>query len=88
MRFFIVLFLIVILLFLGIQAYRLQDKKADLLGQIGKLDERADALITENKKFNDNLEYIGGTANAAKELQSKFNYRKPDEQMFILVPTP
>lgn len=86
MRFFIVLFLVALLVFLGVQAYRQQSEQTALIERAAELDAQAAALLLENKKFADDIQYLADDRNAAKELQSKFNYRRPDEAMFMLTP--
>lgn len=88
MRFFLTLFLAFVLVFIGVQAYRLYGQKADLAQKGAALEAQASALVQENRKFTGDIEYFQRDINVGKELQSKFNYRKPDEKMMILVPAP
>lgn len=86
MRFFIALFLLVLLVFFGVQAYRQHSDTQALLEREQELDAQASALRVENATFADDIEYVADDRNAAKELQSRFNYRRPDEKMYMLSP--
>ena len=86
MRFFLTLFLVVVLVFIGVQAYHLYSQQSELRTQQAGLEAQASALAIENRKFSGDIDYFKNDANITKELQSKFNYRKPDEKMIILVP--
>jgi len=86
MKFFLVLFLTVIVVFIGAQCYRLFVQQADYVTQAQQLKEQTDKIAAENAALQSDIEFYQNPANAAKELQSKINYKKPDEQMIILVP--
>lgn len=86
MRFFIALFLVVIIFFVGVQVYRLfvQSKEAD--SQYLNLKDETSRLAEENVKLSKDILYYQNPINATKELQSKSNYHEPSEKMIILVP--
>ena len=86
MRFFIVLFLAVVVALLGIQSYKLIRQRADYTNQSATLTEERDALSSENSGLSRDIQFYQNPTNATKELQSKVNYKKPDEQLIILVP--
>ena len=86
MRFFLALLVVGFLVFVGVQVYRLYGQQEDLRSQHSQLEAQASALAIENRKFSGDINYLKDDANVTKELQSKFNYRKPDEKMIILVP--
>jgi len=86
MRFFIALFLLLVAGFIGVQAYNLYFQEIELLAKKGDLDAQASALILENSVFGKDIEYFKNDVNLTKELQTKVNYRKPDEKMFMLLP--
>ena len=86
MRFFLALLVAGLLVFIGVQANRLYGQQEDLRSQQSQLEAQANALAIENRKFSGDIDYLKDDANVTKELQSKFNYRKPDEKMIILVP--
>jgi hypothetical protein len=86
MRFFLTLFLAVVLVFFGVQVYRLHVQKQDLLVRDTELSGEASIIAIENRRFAGDIEYLKNDRNLTKELQSKFNYRKPEEKMFMLAP--
>jgi cell division protein FtsB len=86
MRFFITLFLAIIFVFAGVQAYRLKGQRTELLQKDAALTAQASALASEKSRIEADLQYLKSDINLTKELQSKFNYRKPDEKMFMLIP--
>lgn len=86
MKFFVVLFLTVIVAFIVMQGYRLAIQQVGYLEEAQELKEKTDAISVENAKLVSDVEFYQNAANAAKELQSKVNYKKPGEQMIILVP--
>ncbi len=86
MKFFVVLFLAFAVSFLGFQAYRLYSQQGDLVVRERELREQAATLAIENRAFTADIEYFKNDYNLTKELQSKFNYRKPSEKMFMLSP--
>lgn len=86
MKLLITLFLGVVLVFFGIQTYDLYRDRSDLEDKIIDLTAQAGAITSENKKFGNDIEYFKNDYNLAKELQARFNYHDPDEQMFMLVP--
>ena len=86
MRFFIALFLAVLVFFLGAQCYRLIKQRSDYAQQAAALKKQNDELSTENAQLSRDIQFYQNPTNATKELQSKVNYKKPDEQLIILVP--
>lgn len=86
MKFFIALFMGFIVVFLGIQIFRLYSQQEDLALRRDQLDAQASAIAIENQKFTGDINYFKDDHNMTKELQSKFNYRKPDEKMYMLTP--
>lgn len=86
MKFFVALFLTALVAFLGVQAYKLLSQRAQYQNRAAALEAEAEQLRLENDDLSGDIEFYQNTENATKELQSKVNYHKPDEQMLILVP--
>jgi cell division protein FtsB len=86
MRFFVALFLVALVAFLGIQAYKLISQRSQYDEREASLRKEAETLRAENSELSGDIQFYQNTENATKELQSKVNYHKPDEQMLILVP--
>jgi hypothetical protein len=49
-------------------------------------ESEAQALARENERIEDDLDYYANTENLMKEFRSLFNYRKPGEELHIIVP--
>ncbi len=86
MKFFIALFMAFVVVFLGFQIYRLHGQREDLALRKAELDGQASMIAIENQKFMQDINYFKDDRNMTKELQSKFNYRRPDEKMYLLAP--
>ena len=86
MKFFLILFLLVVLAVSGLQVYRLFTQRAELSREINKIQAQASVLEVENEMLIKDINYFSRDENLAKELKSKFNYRAPDEKLIILVP--
>jgi len=86
MRFFIALFLAVLVVFVGVQTYRLFRQSEQSREQATLLEREADQLSAENIQLSKDVQYYRVPQNASKELQSKANYHQPDEKLIILVP--
>ncbi len=86
MRFFIALFLVAMVAFLGIQAFKLASQRVQYQERGDSLKKEAEILRAENSEIAEDIQFYQNTDNATKELQSKVNYHKPDEKMLILVP--
>lgn len=73
--------------FLGWGFYGLRQERASVEAEVSELLSRVDALKKENTELKSDIEYFQNPENLVKELKSQFNYRAPDEKMFILVPS-
>ncbi len=82
----LVVILIMVLAGLLVQVYFIFKEKNQLQAKIFDLGERLDFLKEENASVKSEIEYFSYPANLEKELREKFNYRKPDEKMIIVVP--
>ncbi len=86
MKFIIVLILSVIFVVVSIQAYFILKERNQLKLNLTNLDARLDAILKENANLRSEIEYFSHPENLEKELRLKFNYKKPDEKMMIVVP--
>lgn len=86
MKFIIVLILSVIFVVVSIQAYFILKERNQLKSNLTNLDARLDAILKENANLQLEIEYFSHPENLEKELRLKFNYKKPDEKMMIVVP--
>lgn len=51
-----------------------------------KVEAEANTLEAENERLKGEINYFSNKDNLEKELRSRFNYRKPDEKLIIVVP--
>jgi len=56
--------------------------KASLL----EITQKAQVLSEENQSLKAQIDYYLDPANLEKELKSRYNYRRSDEKMMIIVP--
>jgi cell division protein FtsB len=80
------LILLVILGALSFQLYRLYDQRRALSGDLNKTNLELGALSKENSLLEADMEYFKSPENLAKELKSKFDYKRPGEKLMIIVP--
>lgn len=62
-------------------------RRSDAQSAFEAAKEKAQSAKSENEALQDELEYLSKEANLAKEIRSRFNYKKPDEKMLIIVPS-
>ncbi len=86
MRLAIVFLLILILAGFSVELYLMVKERSQLVEKIGGLNNRLEALVKENINLRSEIEYFSHPENLEKELRSRFNYKKPDEKMLIIVP--
>ncbi|MBI5079111.1 hypothetical protein HZB06_00320 [Candidatus Wolfebacteria bacterium] len=86
MKMALAIILIMVLAGLLAQVYFIFKEKSQLQAKILDLGKRFDFLKEENEAVKSEIEYFSHPANLEKELREKFNYRKPDEKMIIVVP--
>ncbi len=86
MRVAIAVTLLLIVIGGGAELYILIRDKSALTAQIGGLKNRLDLLLAENATLRADILYYSHPENLEKELRKKFNYRKPDERLLIVVP--
>ena len=86
MRVLIIIILIIILTLILIELYFLIKERNQLKADLDNLNSRLQALTKENAELQSEIEYFSHPENLEKELRSKFNYKKPDEKMMIIVP--
>lgn len=86
MRKLFYLILLVIFGVLSFQLYRLYQQENQLSGDLEKTQKQLGSLEEENKKLQADINYFMDPENLAKELKSKFDYKRPGEQMMIIIP--
>lgn len=86
MSFWKILVVAFILLLIGGGILNLWKEKKGLEKEGEKLQAELSGLLRENKKLKEEAQYFEDEENILKEAKSQFNYRAPDEKLFIIVP--
>ncbi|MBI2515217.1 septum formation initiator family protein [Candidatus Wolfebacteria bacterium] len=86
MRLAIVLFLALVLAAVSTQGYFILRERNQLKAEVPNLNSRLSSLNKENENLKADIEYFSRPENLEKELRAKFNYKKPDEKLMIVVP--
>jgi cell division protein FtsL len=86
MKVFIIIILCIALAGVLIQLYFILKERNQLKTNLDDLNSRLYALTEENANLQSEIEYFSYPENLEKELKSKFNYKKPGEEMMIIVP--
>ena len=80
----IIIFIAAVLVFVYIY-FSFHDER-QLKENLSNLNAQIKILVEENKHLKSEIDYFSYPENLEKELKTKFNYRKPDEKMMIIVP--
>lgn len=75
-----------VLVFLWVQLYSMMRETARLRAETEELSRQQEALVRENTEIERQEGYYTHSENVEKFLRSRFNYKKPGEQMIIVVP--
>lgn len=86
MRVLTIIVLSVILAGVSAEIYFIFREYNQLNAELMDLNRRFDSLAEENQQIRSDIEYFSYPENMEKELRLKFNYKKPDEEMIIVVP--
>ncbi|PIU98204.1 hypothetical protein COS61_02615 [Candidatus Wolfebacteria bacterium CG03_land_8_20_14_0_80_40_12] len=86
MRIVIVLILIAILSGVSLQIFLILKEFNQLKNRLNNLNSRLNVLLKENDDLRSEIEYFSHPENLEKELRSKFNYKKPGEEIIIITP--
>ena len=78
--------LMVILLVILTQIYFILKERYQLKKELANLSSKLDSIINENAFLKSEINYFSYPENLEKELRSKFNYKKPGEEMIIITP--
>ncbi len=80
------LFLLLLSLFLGREIWRLRQRTVSESIQLSDIQTMFAAILADNTNLQHDLQYLQQPNNLEKELRSRFNYRKHDETLVIIVP--
>lgn len=77
------LFLIVI----GVQVFSFVGQEWTLGSQLADVQANLTKAQAQETSLQEEVQYLSNPANLEKELRARFNYKKPGEQMIIIVPS-
>ena len=81
MRVILWLAVIVILGALSIQLYHLYKNNGTLEAKLNEIKTETEVLADEAERLKADISYFSDPENLAKELKSKFDYKKPGERL-------
>lgn len=82
-----IIFLFILILFLGFEIYIFKGKEKKINEEFLELKRKTEAALIEKKSLENESNYLSNPLNLEKELKARFNYRKPEEKMIIIVPS-
>ena len=85
-RILIYTFSLVLIGYLGYQAYILQSERMELASEYVEIDQQFSELEEDNVSLKSEIEYLSDPYNLEKELRARFNYKLPYESLIIVVP--
>ena len=77
---------LLIVSYLGFQAYNLQSERMELKGEYEEAHAELEELRIDSERLYEEIEYVSEPHNLEKELRSRFNYKFPFEKLIIVVP--
>ncbi|MEK7195279.1 MAG: hypothetical protein AAB655_01135 [Patescibacteria group bacterium] len=86
MRLIVAAVFLVVLILLGAKIYSFLGEKTEAERAFNDIKSSLDKAQGDSDKFQAELDYYLNPANLEKELRARFNYRRPDEKMLIIVP--
>lgn len=86
MKLVIIIILSVILIAISVQAYFILKERNQLKIKLDNLNNRFNVLLKDNTDIKSEIEYFSNLENLEKELKQRFNYKKPDEKIMIIIP--
>jgi len=85
-RTIIIIILIILIVISGVELFFLFRNEKNLKNELVEISQKVQSLSKENQDLKAQIDYYSDPANLEKELKAKFNYRRPDEKMMIIVP--
>ncbi|MEZ4156563.1 MAG: hypothetical protein R3B52_01110 [Candidatus Paceibacterota bacterium] len=84
-RYFMSAFLCFIIFAVASQLYRLSEQRAELVQKIEEMSSKEQSLLDEKERVGQEIEYFQNQENLEKEIKARFNYRRPEEKMLIII---
>ena len=81
--------IVVLLLFIGLVGYEVVNfshQRSEARQEFEVMKAKLDEAKKENTELSAQLEYYSHPENLEKELRARFNYKRADEKIIILVP--
>lgn len=78
--------MLVILVLLSLQLYRLYKQRLEISRKLMDTENKLEEITKENGNLQADIEYFAKPENLAKELKSKYDYKRPGEKVTIIVP--
>ena len=85
-RTIIIIILIILIVISGVELFFLFRNEKKSKNELAEISQKVQSLSNENQDLKAQIDYYSDPANLEKELKAKFNYRRPDEKMMIIVP--
>lgn len=86
LKYLITAFFLVFLIVATTQFFTLSKQRKELSNKLKQKETKLMELQREGAETQAEIKYLENTKNLEKEFKSRFNYRKPDEKLYILVP--
>ncbi len=83
----LLIFCALLVVFVGFQIFLFLSRERDLQAQLSAVQSKFESANDDRDRLRAELEYFSRPENLEKELRLRFNYRKIDEKMIIVVPT-
>jgi cell division protein FtsB len=87
MRWWHIVSVVVLVVLIGIGGFYLSEERKVLSADREKLSTEFHALTTEKKLLEAKIQALEDPENLVQEIKAQFNYRKPDENLIIIVPS-
>mgnify|MGYP001588329828 CR=1 FL=1 len=86
MRKAIYIFLIIIIIVLAFQIFKIRNERLNIKGQLKNIRAQKESLENENRKLKADISYFSFLENLEKEAKTQFNFIQPGEKLIIVVP--
>jgi len=86
MKIAVVIFLTVILVFVGGRMYSFFVQERQLGADLAEIEARLTKAKYDEANLQAEVQYLASPINLEKELRARFNYKKPGETMIVIVP--
>lgn len=81
-----IIILVIVLVILGSQIFALRKTNVTARARYEEGRQELHRAKIDSEKLKADLNYFINPSNLEKELRARFNYRKPDENLIIIVP--